>query len=224
MQFSRIDDNSIRCTISHEEMDEHGIGVDDLMGDRDKAETFLRYVLQEAHDKADFEMTGGQLNVQLTVLPEGDVSLMISDNQGAALKNMIDQFRESLRLIREALASKQDPAKNAENFLAKLKGEGADEEHFEVVVWAEFTSLEDAIKCAHALPELKNVPATLYKYHDMYYLKFFIDSTRGEVATMSFIAAEYARTLYAESAMSLDVVEHGTVIIGKKAFKHLLKL
>ena len=120
MKFKRIDNNSIRCIISQEEMNAHGIAIDDLMDDRNKAETFLRYILQQAHEALNFDMSGNLLNVQLSVMPGGDIALMISDNEQSALRNILNQFKDSLKVFKEAIEEKRaqltDSARIAENY------------------------------------------------------------------------------------------------------------
>ena len=90
MKFTKINDSSIRCLISREEMDAQGINIEDLLDDRVKAEEFLRYVLQQARYEVDFVTTGEALNVQLTVMKDGDVSLMISDEDKAEEENAME--------------------------------------------------------------------------------------------------------------------------------------
>ncbi len=102
MRFQKLSNNSIRCIISQEEMDEKGLGIDDLMDNREKAEDFLRYILQEARYAVDFRTNGNVLNVQLSIMPDGDVSMMISDDEDSAIRNMIAEMRNHLAAFKTA--------------------------------------------------------------------------------------------------------------------------
>ncbi len=97
MRFTRLDDNSIRCVISGEEMDEHGIRIDDLMDDRDKAESFLRYVLEEADEELGFKTESDSVNVQVSILPSGDIAMMITDDTQSAIEHMLAHMEEGIR-------------------------------------------------------------------------------------------------------------------------------
>ena len=183
MKFNRIDENSIRCVISQAEMDEHGIHIDDLMDNREKAETFLRYVLQQANEEIDFNLTGNALNVQLSVMPGGDISLMISDNEKSALKNMISEFRRSLQNFRDVLEEKRTALSDAGSLLKELKeiaaknqivqkssdSELKSDDMMQVTVWAEFTSLDQMIRMSKAVPKLHDRPSVLYKHSGIFY-------------------------------------------------------
>lgn len=96
MKFKKISDNAIRCTITADEMSSYNIQLDDLLEDRKKAENFLRYVLEEAKEEVDFTASEEALSVQLSVMPGGDVSMMISDGQAESLHDMIDQLKDTL--------------------------------------------------------------------------------------------------------------------------------
>ncbi len=233
MRFKRIDNNSIRCIISQEEMDEHGIAIDDLMDDRNKAETFLRYVLQQAHDEIDFEMTGNMLNVQLSIMPDGDVSLMITDNERSALKNIISQFRDSLKMVKEALEEKKNSLTDASKVLEEYKealpdkkslGKSHADDPFRVTVWTELPSLESGILLVQAVPSIVGRESTLFKYKDTYYLRMEMDGTRKEAASLAFTMSEYVTVLYGETPAVYDVIEHGKVIIDTEATKKLAQL
>lgn len=97
MKFQKVNDNVIRCIISQEEMNEKGVKIDDLMDNRSKAEEFLRGILQEAREKLDFQTSGEALNVQLSIMKDGDVLLMISDDQNAVIRTMLDQLKDRLK-------------------------------------------------------------------------------------------------------------------------------
>ena len=247
MRFKRIDNNSIRCIISQEEMDAHGIGIDDLMDDRHKAETFLRYILQQAHDVLNFEMTGNVLNVQLSVMPGGDVSLMITDNEHSALRNLLNQFKDSLRMMKEAVEEKQSGLAELKNIVgreleerrnrsenARILEQGLPEKSpfskdsvedpFDCVVWAELPSLEQAITLVKTVEILKDRPSSLYKYRDLYYLRIDMKSTRKEAASLAFSAAEYVNSVYAENPGVYDVIEHGSLILPENAIATLASL
>ena len=248
MRFKRIDNNSIRCIISQEEMDAHGIAIDDLMDDRHKAETFLRYILQQAHDVLNFEMTGNVLNVQLSVMPGGDVALMITDNDHSALRNILNQFRDSLRLMKEAMEEKQSGLAELKNIVgreleerrtgktesariveqglpdkSRFGREGA-EAPFDSIVWAEIPTLEQTITMAKTMEILQDRPSSLYKYHDIYYLRIDMKSTRKGAASLAFSVSEYANSVYAENSSAYDVIEHGTLIIAEDALSTLAAL
>lgn len=79
MQFRKIDEHKIHCIISQEEMSQKGIQIEDFLDHRDKTEAFLREILAEAKYELNLDEDMGRcFSVQMAVMPEGDVSLVIS--------------------------------------------------------------------------------------------------------------------------------------------------
>ncbi len=228
LKFTKINDNSIRCIISREEMNAQGIDLDELMDDRGKAEEFLRYVLQQARYEIDFETTGEALNVQLTVMKDGDVSLMISDDQNAAIHAMLTQFKERLREFQEAIeqgrqqqkareALAVDPAKGA------LLGDGSDNDIIQMEIWAELKSLDHCIRLAKALSQ-PDTPSSLMKYRDTYYLSMNLNQTKKQLAHSVFAIAEFSVNMYSAGPSTYGVEEHAVPMIRENALEKLLNL
>ena len=221
MKFTRINDNSIRCVISREEMSAQGINLDELMDDRGKAEEFLRYVLQQARYEVDFETTGEALNVQLTVMKDGDVSLMISDDQNAAIHAMLMQFKERLREFQEAVEQGRQQQKLREAIsVDPTKGtfftEGSADDIIQLEIWAELESLDHCIKLAKAISK-PGTPSSLMKYRDTYFLTISLNEPKRTLARSVFTIAEFSKNLYADGPSSFVVEEHGKAMIKENA-------
>ena len=209
-------------------MNAQGINLDELMDDRGKAEEFLRYVLQQARYEIDFETTGEALNVQLTVMKDGDVSLMISDDQNAAIHAMLAQFKERLREFQEAIEQgrRQSAAREAiavDPTQANLLTEGSDDDIVQMDIWAELVSLDHCIRLAKALAQ-PEVPSSLLKYRDTYYLVMSLNQTKKELAHSVFAIAEFSSNMYASGPATYGLEEHATKIIKKKALEKLQNL
>ena len=225
MKFTKINDNSIQCIISREEMNAQGIDLDELMGDRVKAEEFLRYILQQARYEVDFETTGEALNVQLTVMKDGDVSLMISDDQNAAIHAMLAQFKERLKEFQQAIEQGKMKAQNALALdPAKEVLEGtSDDEITDMEIWAEFSNLDDCIRLAKSV-DMPEAPSRLLKYHDTYYLIIELHQTKKQLAHSVFTIAEYSDNMYASGPSTYGVEEHAIRMIKSDALLQLQNL
>lgn len=207
-------------------MSAQGIELDELMDNRGKAEEFLRYILQQARCELNFETTGEALNVQLTVMKDGDVSLMISDDQNAAIQAMLAQFKERLREFQEAI--ERGRQKKAQDVLAvdPTKGlllEGTDDTEIQMEVWAELQSLDQCISLAKALA-MPDTKSRLLKYHDVYYLVMNLKQTKLELAHSVFAIAEFSVNMYSTGPATYGVQEHGVKLIKKNALRELQSL
>lgn len=225
LKFTKINDNSIRCVISREEMNAQGIDIEELMGDHGKAEEFLRYILQQARYEVDFQTTGEALNVQLSVMKDGDISLMISDDQNAAIHAMLAQFKERLREFQQAIEQGKNTAARAlpvDPAREVLSG-SSDDEILDMEVWAEVESLDNCIHLAKALNKAE-VPSRLLKYKDVYYLSMKLNESKKYLARSVFSIAEYAINVYSDGPGTYGLEEHASVIIRENALKELMNL
>lgn len=250
MRFTKISNNSIRCIISQKEMGEHGVELDDLMDNREKAEGFLRYILQEARTAVDFRTNGNVLNVQMSIMPDGDIALMISDDADSAIRNMLSEMKNQLQAIADTESRKPEDKKDPmlwvpEDFKSLRKAntpelsaedapeapvskEAGEEENRDAIntlpLWGQFDSLADCIHLAEIAPELKDVPSVLYQYDGVFFLKLSLTMTRRQLAGIAFKVAEYSNSLYPDIPGVMDIVEHGRVIIEENAMQKLYDL
>ena len=237
MKFTRINENSIRCVITRQEMDAAGVKLDDLMDDRGKAEEFLRFILQEARTELNFHATGDSLNVQLSVMQDGDVSLMISDDTSAAIHAMIQQFKEKLRDFSEILSGGSSEAKPYEpvDFSAEEKRkqieqalgileDAADSEPLVMTVWAQLDDLEGCIALARSLSYLGDIPSDLYSYDGHYYMHISMTQIKREIAHNVFTVAEYSHAVFNDESIAGVIGEHGRPLIMEHALSGLREL
>ncbi|MCR5099115.1 MAG: adaptor protein MecA [Lachnospiraceae bacterium] len=237
MKFTKINDNSIRCIISRQEMDAAGVKLDDLMDDRGKAEEFLRFVLQEARDEIGFRATGDSLNVQLSVMQDGDLSLMISDDTNAAIHAMIQQFKEKLKDFSEILSGGSPDAKpyepvdfgeeerrrQIEQALGILE-RAADNEPILMTIWAELESLDDCVTLSHSLSHLGDIPSDLYTYNDRYYMHLSMTQVKREIAHNVFTVAEHSNAIFNDDTISGIMAEHGRALLTEHALVDLQEI
>ena len=225
MRFQKINDNVIRCYITREEMVSQGVDIEDLMADRSKAENFLRYILQQAHYEIDFNVTGEALNVQMSVMQGGDVTLMISDDQNMAIRAMLEQLREKLKGFQRELTDAAGKGnKLAEDIIAatrKALEEASEDDPLELRVWAELKDLDQVLGIAHALSYVSTNASKLYKYDERYYLCLDFVQTKKEIAGSVFVVAEYADHITLEEDGVGVITEHGELIIGEDAVAKL---
>ncbi len=241
MKFTKLDENSIRCVISKDEMVAYGVQLDDLMDDREKAEGFLRYILQEAKEEVDFHTTGEALNVQLSIMPDGDISLMISDDQNSAIKAMLSQFKDKLKdfsemIIQErqkadsvhkgglATAKPYKPVSFDEEQAKEVLENASENDPLEMTFWAVFSDLDDAIRMAKTLVHLGEISSTLYKFNDEYYLSLNFIQTKKEIARNVFAVAEYSVQMFHDEGLGGRLKEHGTCMIKDTAISDLAQL
>lgn len=240
MKFKKLNENSVRCLISKEEMFDMGIDIDDLIDDHSKAEEFLRDVVEQAKDEVGFETTGNAFNVQLSIMPEGDISLMITEDENTKLRNMLSQFKERIKefqenvkeaqngqteegeelleddeIIEDGTVSQEDKAEDGEVQSQEVR------QYLEIPLYAQFASLDICIRVSRILSWLGKVESALYKYQDSYYMKFCLNQLDIGITEAILTISEYSMSVFPEGQGSDIIVEHGTVMLAEDAIEFL---
>ena len=88
MEMEHIDENTIRVTISHDELSERGVTLWDLLSNRKQMEEFFYHILEEVDTEHAFI---GNDTVTFQVLPgkDGMLDMIISKNNGGLVPEQI---------------------------------------------------------------------------------------------------------------------------------------
>ena len=102
MRFKRIDVDTVRCIISEEELMENGLEVDDFLQNDGRTESFLRKIISMAEEEVGYKVQGGNITIQVAVLPEHTLALTFSEKPELGISNMLENLKsavESLELV-----------------------------------------------------------------------------------------------------------------------------
>lgn len=220
MKFKKIDDHKIRCIISQEEMEQRGILLDDFIEDRDKTEEFLREIVEQAHYELNMGPGGNAFNVQLSVMPEGGLCLLITEEK--RVKESLEEFKECLEELRNAMS--KVPTVGAKQQEGQTQGESAVHRYVEMPVWAKFVSLDDCIRVSRALAATEGIISSLYKEGEDYHMRFELHHLRKDAARVILAISEYSRELITEEHGGAYYLEHADCIIPRQAVETLQQL
>jgi adapter protein MecA 1/2 len=242
MKFRKLSENKIHCIISREEMYEKGIEIDDFLEHQDKTEKFLREVLAEARYELGLQDMGYYYSVQMSVMPEGDISLIISSEEKRetkdesdnlekkleSFKDIMNEARKQLEARREATAesTKQAPLPQAPSVESSGGEKHRDEKipYHECPIWARTDSLERCISISKNLRMQEELGSALYKYKDDYYLKISFSQKEHQVAATILIVSEYAQDVFTDDQGGRFLEEHGKAICRENAITMLAQL
>ena len=113
MKFKRIGEDKIRCVITKEEMEQNGMELGDFVSDQEKTQSFIRDILAEACETLGMETHAKAYSVQMTVMPQGDVALLISPDSSSGLATAIEELKKHLTGLQETLSTtKNAPQSN----------------------------------------------------------------------------------------------------------------
>lgn len=224
MQFKKVGEHTIRCTISEAEMLQRGIELDDFIGNRDKMEDFLREVVEEAHFELGMGPAGNAFSVQMTVLPEGDVCLLITEDKAEYVKHAIEEFKECLQQLRQERKEEKKEDSTEESKEEEKNKANAYSSYAKEPIWTKLDSLAQCIDLAKQLERFDGIDSELYKHQESFLFRFDIHKMEKEMAQVILGISEYAQQIMVEKNGGLYYLEHGTCILPKDAIEILAKL
>ena len=89
MKFTRVDNETVNCLITQEDLDEQGIELQDFFDRKQEAMDFIKEVLERAAEEVDYHPGGAYLPMQITVLPDRSLSITISENPNSAISDLV---------------------------------------------------------------------------------------------------------------------------------------
>ena len=228
MKFKKIGEDKIRCVITKEEMELNGMELGDFVSDQEKTQSFIRDILAEACETLGIETHAKAYSVQMTVMPQGDVALLISPDSSTGLATAIEELKKHLTGLQETLSTtKSTPTNsNASNTItsstsdvpvqpAKSLNDDKDEvtdAYLETPLWAILSDLDSAILLCKHLPKYDGIESALYRYGDDYYIKLNFQLTRRQISAVILVLAEFANQMFTESFDGAFLLEHGDLI------------
>lgn len=250
MRFQKINENSVRCIITQEELDARGVVVEELIANKEKASQFLKYVLKEADYAVGFHTEGAILNVQISVMPNGAVSMMISDDEDVLLKNVLSEMKSRLKAFKDLMNTKGTIDKADADKLQLPMGQafiddgiGTDidtdivstpatpaiddkendkDQLIRMAFWLKLDNIDNCVGVAHTLSDVPDIPSTLYKFNDDFYIEMQLMLTRSELLDFICKTTEFGSQIFPSNGeSSREIKEHGTIIIKDTAITDL---
>ena len=228
MKFKKIGEDKIRCVITKEEMEQNGMELGDFVSDQEKTQSFIRDILAEACETLGIETHAKAYSVQMTVMPQGDVALLISPDSSTGLATAIEELKKHLTGLQETLSTTKSAPKNEPDATsiqsstsdvpvqpAKALNDDKDEvtdAYLETPLWAILSDLDSAILLCKHIPKYEGIESSLYRYGDDYYIKLNFELTRRQISAVILVLAEFANQMFTESFDGAFLLEHGDLI------------
>ena len=68
MKFIRLNQNTVRCIVSEEDIKEQGLEIEDFLTNKDKAHEFLQQIVEIAAQEVGYESKNGVVAMQVFYL------------------------------------------------------------------------------------------------------------------------------------------------------------
>lgn len=236
MKIERVDEKTVKCFISNEELEEYDITYKDFVMRSDKAKEIVEEIIAQAVAEVDYKPPQFAFDLQIMMLPDKGMILTFSEKTPEDIKNgvnLVNYLKEMRRILGEKLGLDGESfagmlAQAATNVAAASQ---VHQDKQETAVHTQekprfaifqFTSMRKLCGYANILPKNLRVFSRLYRDGDAYYLYLERGGASYERYSRSCIQALEFGTLYAateEKRVYLE--EHGECLIPEKAIARL---
>ncbi len=228
MIFKKINDDTVQCVVSYEDMQEYGLSISDIFTRSEKGETFLHDMIKKAHDEVGFTVDNSDIAMQITPLKDKGLIVTFTDDDMGDLAQVLAGIRDALTNgeanAKDVLKKLKEAGKTddgEEKLLSGASEKADDNEHYPLHV-AVFDEIGDLLSYCASLREVSGVESTLYKYEGKYYL--WIEKKRRSWVsyyTMISKALDFGSVMHGDETEFAHIKERGECLIGGSAIRKL---
>lgn len=248
MKIERVDEKTVKCFISNEELEEYDISYKDFMTRSDKARDIVEEIMAQAMEEVDYKPPQYAFDLQIMMMPDKGMVLTFTERTPEDVKNgmnLMHYLREMRQILKDRLgldaptiagllaqavmmaasggntAAAEGVSQNsasAEVPVHNVQPE-VQKPHFAIFC---FAGMRQLCEYARALPRNLRVVSRLYRDGDAYYLYLERGSASYERYSRASIQALEFGELYAATEDKLVYLEeHGECLIAEKAVAKL---
>ncbi len=230
MEIKRIGEKKVRCALTEDEIRELGFDIDEIIGNSETTQQFMRVVLGLVEEQEHINVEELSPMVKAELLQNHSMAITFGADSELSFKELVDTMSHiASQLEPEHLEELKARAKqeNQENQDKQQKQRaGSAKKMVEPMVCALcFDTLENMRHMSHVCFPGKVPKSSLYKLHEKYYLILdFTGFTKDEMRPFAFGTVEYDNGHYSDTAQIAHVMEQGTCIMKNKALEMLMQL
>ena len=237
MKIERVDESTIKCYISTEEMEEYQIEYTDFLSRTDKAQELMRRIINQAHEEVGYQPPKFAFEMQIMMVPDQGMVLTFTEKEPVDFENeaKLEAFLAGLRdFVNKLTAQKEKLAKEVtaggllpglpRNDKRHSDGSKAPSDKIPEIKEAVFvfSSLSEVIDYVEILPEKIRITSSLYKMNDNYFLHITRGAASYERYSRACVQAlEFADLYRADVGCDEILKEHGECLIAEKAIRKL---
>ena len=231
MKIERIDDKTVKCFLSNEELEEYDIDYKDFVTRSDKAKEVVQEIIEQAEEEVGYKPPKYAFDLQIMMLPDEGLVLVFSEKEPLENKNgaqLMQALQEMKKVFEEkkaeinATLEKQAQEEEAGKDSKKKKKKETEAQKPQFAIFA-FRNIGRVLEYAAVLPANLRINSTLYRLEDgtcyVYVQKGSASYERYSRACIQ--AMEFAALYAADEQKVRYLEEHGECLIREKALKKL---
>ena len=216
MRIERIDDKTVKCFISNEELEELEITYKDFILRSERAKEVVEDIIEQAVEEVGYKPPEFAMDMQIMVLPEKGMLLTLSEKSPEDLKKnpMLQEYlKEMQKTLEEHFGDLAEIAKKGKE--QPEKSQKPQTPDFAVFT---FDSIRQVSAYAVILPKNLRMNSSLYRMDGKYYLYLQKGGASYERYSRACIRALEYGVLYGATEDKIHFLqEHGECIIEEKA-------
>ena len=214
MKYKKINDATVQCIITAEDMLEYGLTLADIFERNEKGEGFLRDIIERAHDEIGYQINGENIAMQITPLKDKGLVVTFTDEGPMGFKDILQHLKDVLQGVSDEVSRQEQEAAREQ--------ESVFDENRRMFV---FASLYQVMQYTASIPNTLSVKSHLYKEGDVYYL--VLEKNRLSYKTFNKISAqgvEFANLIAVSEERMQYLEEHGECLIADRAVSRLRRI
>lgn len=216
MEIKRVGENKIRCALTENEIQEMGFDIDEIIGNSETTQKFMRVVLSIVEEQENIRMEDVSPMVKAELLQDHGMAITFGGGSDMSLKDLMETVNH---LVNEIKTEKLEEIKNAER---KERKKAADKS---MLCALRFLDMQSMIEMSHVCFQEKVPKSSLYKIENAYYLIMdFAGFSKEDLRPFAFGAVEYDDAHYSDLAQIAYIKEHGKNIMKNDALQTLMQL
>ena len=242
MDIERIGENKIRCALTEEEIKQMGFDIDEIIGNSETTQQFMRVVLGMVEEQEHINMDNISPMVKAELLQNHSMAITFGEENELSFKDLVDTMshlvsqmeakteksRENLReRLAQALEHPFDPpqTKTQPKEKAKTPKTSAKKKPEPMICALRFATLENMQSMSKVCFPGRVPKSSLYKYAGEYYLILdFTGFTKDEMRPFAFGTVEYDDGHYSDMGQIAHIMEQGSCIMKSEALQMLIAL
>lgn len=225
MKFERVDEKTVRCFISNEELEGYQIDYKDFVMRSEKAREVVREIITQATEEVGYKPPKFAFDMSIMMMPEQGLVLTFSESDPLLDKDggrLMEYLKEMKKALDQNGPTKKDgqPAGNATAGNGQAEAKQAQANPEEGIF--EFECLGNIMDLAAVVPKNLRVHSELYRLDDKYFLYVAKGSASYQRYSKLCVQAMEFSSLYgAQEQKIIFVKEHGECLIADGALRKL---
>ncbi|MBP5198663.1 MAG: adaptor protein MecA [Lachnospiraceae bacterium] len=224
MRVERIDDKTVKCYLTVNELMEYNINYNDFVTRSSKAREVIREIMVQAHEELGYVPSGMAFDLQIVFSPENGMELTFSekgpqDFTAEQVENALAEMRELLTKLRKDREGAQNEARQKSKS-AKTPDEDEPESPEEAIF--AFKKMTDLMDFSAVLPKNIRIATELYELDDTLYLYLAKGGASYDKYSRACLSALEYGVLYGAEPERIEYIKNkGKVIIPDRAINKL---